>query len=102
MDYLTQYYKNLAESLQARVTQLQSILNENDRKNPHIDWDYYDELRKDDEEIARGEDESEGEGLDPVGEEDGDIDNDGDKDSTDKYLLRRRDAIGKAIRERNK
>ena len=102
MDYLTQYYKNLAESLQARVTQLQSILNENDRKNPHVDWDYYDELRKDDEEIARGEDESEGEGLDPVGKEDGDIDNDGDKDSTDKYLLRRRDAIGKAIRERNK
>lgn len=56
MNYLTQYYKNLAESLQTRINQLQSILNENDRKNPHVDWAYYDELRKDDEEIARGED----------------------------------------------
>ena len=36
-------------------------------------------------------------GLDPVGKEDGDIDNDGDKDKTDKYLLNRRKAIGKAI-----
>lgn len=38
--------------------------------------------------------------LDRVGEEDGDIDNDGDKDKTDKYLLHRREAIGKAMRER--
>ena len=37
------------------------------------------------------------EGLDPVGKEDKDIDNDGDHDSTDKYLLKRRKAIGKAI-----
>lgn len=36
--------------------------------------------------------------LDPVGQEDGDIDNDGDKDSTDKYLQNRRDAIGKAMK----
>ena len=36
-------------------------------------------------------------GLDPVGKEDKDIDNDGDHDSTDKYLLNRRKAIGKAI-----
>ena len=35
--------------------------------------------------------------LDPVGKEDGDIDNDGDKDSSDKYLKARRDAIGKAM-----
>ena len=33
------------------------------------------------------------EGLDPVGKEDGDIDNDGDKDSSDKYLLKRRKAL---------
>ena len=39
-----------------------------------------------------------GEGkLDPVGQEDGDINNDGKKDGTDKYLANRRKAIGKAI-----
>ena len=37
------------------------------------------------------------EGMDPVGKEDKDIDNDGDHDSTDKYLLKRRKAISKAI-----
>ena len=35
--------------------------------------------------------------LDPVGQEDGDINNDGKKDGTDKYLMSRRKAIGKAI-----
>lgn len=35
--------------------------------------------------------------LDPVGNEDGDIDNDGDEDATDKYLMNRRKAIGKAM-----
>ena len=38
-----------------------------------------------------------GGGLDPVGKEDGDINNDGKKDKTDKYLANRRKAIGKAI-----
>ena len=37
------------------------------------------------------------ESMDPVGKEDGDINNDGKKDGTDKYLKNRRDAIGKAI-----
>jgi len=41
-----------------------------------------------------------GKGLDPVGREDKDIDNDGDHDKTDKYLLKRRKAIGKAIATR--
>jgi hypothetical protein len=36
-------------------------------------------------------------GLDPVGKEDGDINNDGKKDGTDKYLANRRKAIGKAM-----
>jgi hypothetical protein len=35
--------------------------------------------------------------MDPVGQEDGDINNDGKKDGTDKYLMNRRKAIGKAI-----
>ena len=41
-----------------------------------------------------------GEKLDPVGKEDGDINNDGKKDGTDKYLKNRRDAIGKAIKSK--
>ena len=40
--------------------------------------------------------------LDPVGQEDGDVDNDGDKDSSDKYLMKRRKAIGKAIAKTSK
>ena len=35
--------------------------------------------------------------LDPVGQEDGDIDNDGDEDETDGYLKNRRDAVRKAM-----
>ena len=41
------------------------------------------------------------EALDPVGQEDADIDNDGDVDSSDKYLQHRRDAIGKAMKNEN-
>jgi hypothetical protein len=37
--------------------------------------------------------------LDPVGKEDGDIDNDGDEDDTDSYLANRRRAIGKAMKK---
>ena len=35
--------------------------------------------------------------MDPVGKEDGDINNDGKKDGTDKYLMNRRKAVSKAI-----
>ena len=38
--------------------------------------------------------------LDPVGKEDSDVDNDGDSDKSDKYLLKRRAVIGKSIRDR--
>lgn len=41
-----------------------------------------------------------GKKLDPVGREDKDIDNDGDVDKSDKYLHKRRKAIGKAIATR--
>ena len=37
--------------------------------------------------------------LDPVGQEDGDINNDGKKDSSDKYLKNRRKAIGKNMKK---
>jgi len=47
--------------------------------------------------VVKGE-ELEEKKLDPVGQEDGDVDNDGDTDSTDKYLKNRRKAIGKAMK----
>jgi len=40
--------------------------------------------------------------LDPVGKEDKDVDNDGDHDKTEKYLLNRRAAIGKAMAKKKK
>ena len=40
------------------------------------------------------------EALDPVGKEDGDVNNDGKKDSSDSYLLKRRKAIAKAMKTR--
>ena len=39
------------------------------------------------------------EGMDPVGQEDGDVDNDGDKDKSDEYLLKRRGAIKRSHRQ---
>jgi|TARA_A100001011_G_scaffold315123_1_gene333641 hypothetical protein len=50
------------------------------------------------EEAIRGAVRVKKEKLDPVGKEDGDIDNDGDEDETDKYLAKRRKAIGKAMK----
>jgi len=38
--------------------------------------------------------------LDPVGGEDGDIDNDGDTDKSDGYLKNRRDAVKSAIKKK--
>ena len=43
-----------------------------------------------------------GKKLDPVGKEDADINNDGKVDSTDKYLHKRRKAIGKNIKKKKK
>ena len=51
------------------------------------------------EPIPHDDEEDLSEKLDPVGQEDGDVDNDGDKDSTDKYLMKRRKAIGKAMKK---
>jgi len=42
---------------------------------------------------------SRAEGLDPVGKEDDDINNDGKVDKTDKYLLKRRKAVAANINE---
>lgn len=43
-----------------------------------------------------------GEKLDPVGKEDKDIDNDGDHDKSDKYLLNRRKTVGKILAAKKK
>ena len=62
------------------------------RKNPGIssvEMTGYGEPAKS-EKVGKGK-------MDPVGKEDGDINNDGKKDKTDKYLMNRRKAIGKAI-----
>ena len=40
------------------------------------------------------------EALDPVGQEDADVDNDGDVDKSDKYLSKRRKAIAKAMKKK--
>ena len=37
--------------------------------------------------------------MDPVGQEDDDIDNDGDVDKSDKYLANKRKAVAKAIKK---
>ena len=63
------------------------------RKNPGIssvEMTGYGEPTKSEKVAKKGK-------MDPVGKEDGDINNDGKKDKTDKYLMNRRKAIGKAI-----
>jgi hypothetical protein len=51
------------------------------------------------QDLIRRERQSSNEQLDPVGKEDSDINNDGKVDSTDKYLAKRRQAIGKNMKE---
>jgi hypothetical protein len=71
------------------------------RSNPNIEsvemtgyGEPYEGEKKKGEQTARAK---AGKGLDPVGKEDKDIDNDGDHDKTDKYLLNRRKVRGAAI-----
>ena len=40
--------------------------------------------------------------LDPVGKEDGDVDNDGDKDESDTYILKKRAAVTAAVKGKTK
>ena len=59
-------------------------------------------MRQNKEIEARDKAKTKKEGLDPVGQEDADIDNDGDTDSSDKYLHKRRKAISKPSRQRRR
>ena len=79
----------------AKITEL--------RQNPNIEsvemteyGEPYEGERKKGEKTAQAK----GGGLDPVGKEDKDVNNDGKVNKTDKYLMKRREAIGKAIRTR--
>jgi hypothetical protein len=74
------------------------------RANPNIQsvemtgyGEPYEGEKKKGEQTARAK---AGKGLDAVGREDKDIDNDGDHDKTDKYLLNRRKVRGAAISKR--
>jgi hypothetical protein len=70
------------------------------RSNPNIarvEITAYHPNEKDDEKGQKTAKVKAGKGLDPVGREDKDIDNDGDHDKTDKYLLNRRKVRGSAI-----
>ena len=55
-----------------------------------------------DEVTHEGEELSEKKKLDPVGKEDKDIDNDGDHDESDKYLIARRKKVGKILAMKKK
>ena len=79
----------------AKITEL--------RGNPNIEsvemtehGEPYEGERKRGEKTARAK----GGGLDPVGKEDKDVNNDGKVNKTDKYLMKRRKAIGKSIKMR--
>lgn len=54
--------------------------------------------KEDDEEES--EDDDDDEELDPVGQEDDDVDNDGDSDSSDKFLKNRRRVIANKMKSR--
>ena len=80
----------------AKITQL--------RSNPNIESvEMTDHGEPYEGERKKGSDTAKAKGggkLDPVGKEDADVDNDGDVDKSDKYLLKRRKAIGTAIKTR--
>ena len=67
-----------------------------DKKEIQSIWDAFLEVQEAKKAPVTKKDDD-GEGMDPVGKEDGDVDNDGDKDSSDEYLKNRRKKISKEI-----
>ena len=57
-------------------------------------------LKRVQKEMNRRKKATQNEALDPVGKEDGDVNNDGKKDSTDSYLMKRRKAIGNSMKKK--
>ena len=77
----------------AKITEL--------RQNPNIEsveMTEYGEPYEGEKKKGKMTAKAKGGGLDPVGKEDKDVNNDGKVNKTDKYLMKRRKAIGKAIR----
>ena len=68
------------------------LANHLDKKGLHKEADYVDWILKQAKKKKKK--------LDPIGKEDEDINNDGKKDKSDKYLKKRREAIQKAIKEK--
>jgi hypothetical protein len=78
-----------------------------DERGLHIEASQVDELirklaRDLEEDFSKSAAKKKKKKMDPIGKEDKDVDNDGDEDETDEYLLNRRKAIGKAIKEKSK
>ena len=84
-------YEKMGEILEQvskhRVVNPQDVLN---RVHKH-EYPNKEQTNKEDKVVS--------EALDPVGKEDDDINNDGKKDKTDKYLRNRRKSISKALKE---
>ena len=68
------------------------LANHLDKKGLHKEADYVDWILKQAKKKKKK--------LDPIGEEDEDINNDGKKDKSDKYLKKRREAIQKAMKKK--
>ena len=91
---LTDVYKNMTEEGMHRDAKTGEVVDK-----AEVGKTYYPNMPKKKTSVALRKEKMK-EGLDPVGKEDGDVNNDGKKDSTDSYLMKRRKAIGKAIKSK--
>ena len=79
--------------LQAKLSELMA------QKYDEIAPTVFGETKKEQKKAPVTDKDDDGEGMDPVGQEDDDVDNDGDSDSRDKYLKNRRKVVSKAIKQ---
>ena len=91
---LADVYKNMTEEGMHRDAKTGEVVDK-----AEVGKTYYPNMPKKKTSVALRKEKMK-EGLDPVGKEDGDVNNDGKKDSTDSYLMKRRKAIGKAIKSK--
>jgi hypothetical protein len=86
--------QKIAEAYKSMVSEKRTVNNESvdSVDGEHLDEACGKKMRKEKKEKE----------LDPVGKEDGDIDNDGDEDESDEYLAKRRKAIKKSIKDNPK
>ena len=91
---LADVYKNMTEEGMHRDAKTGEVVDK-----AEVGKTYYPNMPKKKTSVALRKEKMK-EALDPVGKEDGDVNNDGKKDSTDSYLMKRRKAIGKAIKSK--